>query len=200
MTPAGYSIIHQPRPVGKGGGVALIYRSFLKVIKIQLPIFTTFESLCTKFTISASSFTLLTVYRPPNYSQSVFVSEMSSLFEDLASSTSELLITGDFNIHVDIPLDPFSKSFSNLLETFDLKQHITFPTHNHGHTLDLLVARSNSIIISDLDYTIPCISAHYAIMSFTCISVSAHKHPSRITKTIRSIRKINLEAFSNDIL
>jgi len=88
LTPAGYSIIHQPRPVGKGGGVALIYRSFLKVIKIQLPIFTTFECLCTKFTISASSFTLLTVYRPPNSSHSVFVSEMSSLFEDLASSTS----------------------------------------------------------------------------------------------------------------
>src|SRR5271156_1048372 len=90
------------------------------------------------------------------------------------------------------------KSFSNLLETFDLKQHITFPTHNHGHTLDLLVTGSNSIIISNIDYTIPCISDHYAIMS--SISVSAHKHPSRITKTIRLVRKINLEAFSNDIL
>ena len=198
LTPAGYSIIHQPRPVGKGGGVALIYRSFLKAIKIQLPIYTTFESLCTKFTISSSSFTLLTIYRPPNSSQSVFISEMSSLLEDLVSSTSELLITGDFNIHVDIPSDPFSKSFSNLLEIFDLKQHITFPTHNHGHTLDLLVTRSNSTILSDLDYTIPCISDHYAIMS--SISVSPHQHPSRVTKTIRSIRKINLEAFSNDIL
>ena len=123
---------------------------------------------------------------------------MSSLLEDLVSSTSKLLITGDFNIHVDIPSGPFSKSFSNLLQNFDLKQHITFPTHNHGHTLDLLVTRSNSTILSDLDYTIPCISDHYAIMS--SISVSPHQHPSCVTKTIRSIRKINLEAFSNDIL
>src|SRR5271155_3696785 len=123
---------------------------------------------------------------------------MSSLLENLASSNSEVLITGDFNIHVDIRSDPFSKTFSNLLETFDLKQHITFPTHDRGHTLDLLITRSNSTIISDLDHTIPSISDHYAIKS--SISVSAYPRPLRITKTIRSLRKINLEAFSNDIL
>src|SRR5271155_5747741 len=119
---------------------------------------------------------------------------MSSLLENLASSNSEVLITGDFNIHVDILSDPFSKSFSNLLETFDLKQHITLPTHNRGHTLDLLITRSNSTIISDLDHTIPGISDHYAIKS--SISVSAYPHLSRITKIIRSHRRINLEAFS----
>ena len=198
LTPAGYSILHQPRPIGIGGGVTLIYCSFLKVIKIQVPIYTTFESLCTKLTISGSSFTLVTIYRPPNTSHPVFISELSSLLEDLASSNSEVLITGDFNIHVDILSDPFSKTFSNLLETFDLKQHITFPTHDRGHTLDLLITRSNSTIISDLDHTIPSISDHYAIKS--SISVSAYPRPSRITKTIRSLHKINLEAFSNDIL
>ncbi len=130
LTPTRYSIIHQPRASGIGGGIALIYHSFLKVIKIQLPIYTTFESLGTKFTISGSSFTLLTIYRPSNTSHPVFISELSSLLEDLISSNSEVLITGDFNIHVDILSDPLSKSFSNLLETFDLKQHITFPTHN----------------------------------------------------------------------
>ena len=120
-------------------------------------------------------------------------------------SNSEVLITGDFNIHVDILSDPFSKTFSNLLETFDLKQHIAFPTHDRGHTLDLLITRSNSTIISDLDHTISSISDHYAIKS--SISVSAYPRPPRITKTIKSLCKINLslckinlEAFSNDIL
>ena len=82
---------------------------------------------------------LFTIYRPPNTSHPAFISELSSLLEDLASSNSEVFITGDFNIHVDILSDPFSKSFSNLLETFDLKLHITFPTHNSGYTLDLLI-------------------------------------------------------------
>src|SRR5271167_1463924 len=53
-------------------------------------------------------------------------------------------------------------------------------------------------LLSDLDHTIPSISDHYAIKS--SISVSAYPRPSRITKAIRSLRKINLEGFSNDIL
>ena len=100
LTPARYSIIHKLRTFGIGGGIALIYRSFVKVIKIQLPIYSTFESFCTKFTILGSSFTLLTIYRPPNTSHPVFISELSSLLEDLASSNSEVLITGDFNIYM----------------------------------------------------------------------------------------------------
>src|SRR5271155_5102023 len=101
---------------------------------------------------------------------------MSSLLENLASSNSEVLITGDFNIHVDILSDPFSKSFSNLLETFDLKQHITFSTHDRGHTLDLLITRKNSTIIPDINYTIPGISDHHAIKSSISVLASLITH------------------------
>ncbi|CAH3120278.1 unnamed protein product, partial [Porites lobata] len=38
--------------------------------------------------------------------------------------------------------------FSDLLESFGLKQHVTGPTHKDGHTLDLIVTRCFDCILS----------------------------------------------------
>ena len=46
-----------------------------------------------------------------------------------------LIITGDFNIHVDIPSD--SIQFSELLRSLSLIKHVNQPTHEKAHTLDL---------------------------------------------------------------
>lgn len=70
LTPPKFSILNSPRPSGcRGGGLALIYRSTLKVAKIPIQNFTSFESLCVRFTTTSKtkplSFILLTIYRPP---------------------------------------------------------------------------------------------------------------------------------------
>ncbi len=49
---------------------------------------------------------------------------------------SRLLLTGDFNIHVDQKDDNFAINFSQLLESHDLVQHVGVSTHVNGHTLD----------------------------------------------------------------
>ena len=41
-----------------------------------------------------------------------------------------LLISGDFNFHIDDPSDNDAKT----LETFGLSQHVTAPTHSSGRT------------------------------------------------------------------
>ena len=199
LTPPGYSIIHSPRPQGKGGGLALILRSHLKVSTISLPLFTSFESLCVRLTIASSSFTFLIIYRPPSPSTTtLFQAEFSTLLEDLISSPSELIITGDFNIHVDDPNSSSGSSFLSLLDTFGLSQLVSFPTHLAGHTLDLLITRSTSSLFSDIDYTFPSLSDHYAVLSV--FSVPSHSRPPRVTKLIRNIKSIDITAFSNDIL
>ena len=33
--------------------------------------------------------------------------------------------------------------FCDILESFDLEQHVNFPTHIHGHWLDLLITRTS---------------------------------------------------------
>ena len=198
ITPRNYSIINSPRLHGKGGGLAIIYRSCLKIKKITTAEYPTFEALCVQLTISSFSYNILTIYRPPSSSKSQFLSDFSSLLEDLVPSSSELIITGDFNFHVDNPSCPSVFPFLTLLETFNLTQHVSFPTHVSGHTLDLLITKSSSKLISDTDFTIPSLSDHYAI--FSILSVPRRTRSPRITKFVRSLNKINPVNFSRDIL
>src|SRR3989441_2981141 len=197
LTPPGYSIIHSPRPQGKGGGLGLIFRSYLKVSTVSLPLFQSFESLCVRLTIASTSFTLLVIYRPPCSNSTLFQAEFSTLLEDLISSPSELIITGDFNFHVDDPNSPSGSSFLTLLDTFGLSQLVSFPTHTAGHTLDLLITRSSSTLFSDIDYACPSLSDHHAILFV--FSVPSHSRLPRITKLIRNTKSINVTSFSNDI-
>jgi exonuclease III len=203
LTPPNFSILSSPRASGcRGGGLAVIYRSTLKLTKILLSNYTSFESLCVRFTTTSGtkplSFILLTIYRPPSSSKPIFLSEFATLLEDLATSPSELIITGDFNFHVDTPDCPSSSPFLNLLDAFSLMQHITFPTHTSGHTLDLLITRSISNLISSIDSIDLSLSDHHAIMF--SITAPAQPRTQRITKSVRNYRSIDISNFSRDIL
>ena len=198
LTPKDYSIIHLPRAEGRGGGIALIYRSFLKVSKLSLPTFSSFEALSVQFSVSNFSCSLLTVYRSPSLSKPIFLSEFSSVLENLAPSSSELLITGDFNFHVDCSSDSTVTQFLSLLDTFDLTQHVSFPTHSSGHTLDLFITRNSSTFISEIDSIISPFSDHYSIHSI--LTVPSSTRTPRVTKFIRKVRSIDPVAFSADIL
>src|SRR5437867_7449082 len=197
LTPPGYSIIHSPRPQGKGGGLGLIFRSYLKVSTVSLPLFASFESLCVRLTIASTSFTLLVIYRPPSSNSTLFQAEFSTLLEDLISTPSELIITGDFNLHVDDPNSCSGSSFLSLLDTFGFSQLVSFPTHIAGHTLDLLITRSSSTLFSDIAMPDHSLSDHYAILFV--FSVPSHSRSPRITKLIRKTKSINVTSFSNDI-
>src|SRR6185436_4594949 len=93
---------------------------------------------------------------------------------------------------------PYTAQFINLLADFSLPQHITFPTHTFGHTLDLLITRSSSTIISSVDSTDPALSDHCALLF--SISVPKRSKPKPITKLVRNYRAINTHNFSKDIL
>ena len=48
------------------------------------------------------------------------------------------MIAGDFNIHIDNKENNDGAKFLDLLESFDLNQHLNEMTHNKGKTLDLI--------------------------------------------------------------
>ena len=63
-------------------------------------------------------------------------------------SSEQLIITGDFNIHVDDQQNVDSVKLIDLLHSMGLRQHVNKPTHKHGHTFDLCITRQvNSLII-----------------------------------------------------
>ena len=72
--------------------------------------------------------------------------EFQDLLENIISLHDNLYILGYFNLHLDKSNGNTNK-FNEILTCFDLKQHVNFPTHVHGHWLDLLITKriSNSI-------------------------------------------------------
>ena len=210
LTPTGYSFAHCPRPHGRGGGLAFLIGPNLIYQPTVLPSFSSFESHCISITpstskpskfsstsISTSSFTVVNIYRPPSSSKPDFISDFTSLLESLISTPSEILITGDFNFHCDLPTDPTVSPFLELLDVFGLKQHIVFPTHDSGHTLDLVITRATTSFISSSSSSFTPISDHLLILCN--LSIPIKTRPTRIIKTTRPINKIDTKLFSNDI-
>jgi len=66
-----------------------------------------------------------------------FLGEFNSFLSFAATTPHEFIVTGDFNIHLDNHSDHATSQFLYLLSSFNLTQHVNFPTNNHNHILDL---------------------------------------------------------------
>ena len=75
-----------------------------------------------------------------------------------------MLITGDFNIHLDDPQDYNARKFLELLEGLGLEQHVDNPTHRDRHTLDLTITRMSECLVSHTHVEGQFISDHAAVL------------------------------------
>ena len=93
--------------------------------------------------------------RPP-YSEKhpitprVFFGEFGSYLETVILSPESLILTGDYNFHVDVADDTDARAFLDLLASMGLKQHVNVPTHVSGHTLDLMITSEYDPVISSV--------------------------------------------------
>ena len=89
------------------------------------------------------------VYSILNTSVIQFCSELSDLMEsNVFDNHGHLIMLGDFNIHVNNPEHPDTVIFNEFLESFDLINFTTFPTHVSRHTLNLVITSSHELIKS----------------------------------------------------
>ena len=202
LSPPGYSFKNLPRQSNRmGGGTGIMFNTNFKVTLIDGGEKRSFEYSEWNLTLLNRTIKTLAVYRPP-YSQthpvssSVFFEEFSNLLESIVMCTEVLVISGDFNFHLDDPSDTDAKTFTDLLETFGLLQHVTVPTHSSGHTLDLLISRSSNDINIHLVKTTFFLSDH----CFVECNLSFPR-PNLVTKEIqfRKTNHLNLQAFKADI-
>ncbi|XP_068675378.1 uncharacterized protein [Montipora foliosa] len=106
------------------------------------------------------------------------------------------MITGDFNLHLDDKSDPTCINFLQLLESFNLRQHVREPTHRSGHTLDLIITREDEKIIGPVSVTESIISDRNIV---NC-SLNLLK-PTLMKRCIssRKIKSIDIERLKSDI-
>uniref|UniRef100_A0AAR2LBI4 Endonuclease/exonuclease/phosphatase domain-containing protein n=1 Tax=Pygocentrus nattereri TaxID=42514 RepID=A0AAR2LBI4_PYGNA len=135
-TPSEFVYIYQPRNSGRGGGLAIIHRKHWKVLPVSAPLFHSFEYTAVHLPGSAPTI-LCTVYRPPKPNKD-FLYDFAALLTHLSVLSPNMIIVGDFNIHMDNGNNLLSRDFTSCLDSFGLQQYINFPTHSKGHILDLV--------------------------------------------------------------
>ena len=153
ITPPGYKLFHCPRSDRRGGGTALLFRDNINVRKLESGSRISFEF--SEYLVCTGSLRirLVIIYRPPysiNHPVTVnsFIDEFSEYLESVILSNELICLTGDFNIHVDDYNDPAACRFLDLLESMSLTGHVAEPTHELGHTLDLVITRKSDNLIS----------------------------------------------------
>ena len=142
-TPPNYSFLSEARVNRRGGGVAVLLKNSFQFRRLSFSNFSSFEYLALQLKSSPRA-VLLNVYRPPKYCKDFF-DDFNELLSILCVEYDCLLIVGDFNIHVDNPEDRMAKELFCTLDSFGLSQHVSEPTHNRGHILDVILSKGLNI-------------------------------------------------------
>ena len=199
--PVGYMMADHSRTGRRGGGTALVYRNSLTVKKISAGEKTSFEF--SEWTVKSASHNLriIVIYRPPysdehRVTTSTFFAEFADYVETILLSKKELLILGDFNIHIDVAGDSDANKLSDFFESVGLQQHVEQYTHVQGHTLDLVISRRSDNIIENSPRVDRFLSDHGTVL----FSLKSTK-PSLLEKTIsyRKFKSIDLNSFQSDL-
>jgi endonuclease/exonuclease/phosphatase family metal-dependent hydrolase len=104
---------------------------------------------------SSKRFRLVVLYRPPTSSKtpqfSVFLSKFTGLLEALNQAFGDVVITGDFNIHVGSG-ETNADDFEQLLVSFIFSQLVKAPTRRaksgKWQKLDLILTRESSNLVT----------------------------------------------------
>ena len=75
----------------------------------------------------------------PKVNNANFLDHLTDLLSHVVPNHQYIIILGDFNIHISDPEDQDAQILQNTLNAFNLKQHVNIPTHNLGHTIDLII-------------------------------------------------------------
>ena len=82
--------------------------------------------------------------------------------EQLIILLSNILMARDFNFHIDNIRNPDTIIFNKILESFNLKQNISGPTHKKSHTLDLIITRNEDKLVTGVKIHDPVTSDHFS--------------------------------------
>ena len=122
----GYTIVRSDRPGRIGGGVAMYISDRVGFSLPNIPRIEGIEYICTDCHVGKVTFRICNIYRPE--SPVSWFDKFKSLLESLSETRYDLVIVGDFNIDY---LNPdASRPLCNLLNTYDLNQHVNQPTRS----------------------------------------------------------------------
>ena len=169
---------------------------------LSSPSYSSFDASSVTLKLLSSKLTIFNIYRRPSSSVHgqklpTFFDQFQNFLTSAATTPHEFLITGDFNFHIDDPTDSSASQFLSLLSSFNLSQHVSTPTHDKGHILDLVISSVNSTLQPTISVHPVSPSDHFPIT--INLTISPLPTPPPELRSFRSYRSFNLEAFLSDL-
>ena len=119
----GFDIKHHFRSSGNGGGVAIIYRHYLKV---PIKHADSFESISVKIKLSNNNYLFCCcIYRTGSLHS--FIYDFDTFLSDVFPQFDKFLFCGDINIHLD-EASKQSSDFCDVIADYGLYQQVNVPT------------------------------------------------------------------------
>ena len=197
----GFNLETSNRIGRRGGGLAIISRPYLKTRKIMEGNQKTFQYAVWKVETHGNTVTCIAIYRPP-YSATnqetvaKFVEEFTVWLANISGSFSNMIVLGDFNIHINDENDNEASIFVDTMTALGFNQHVSFPMHRAGNILDLVFTETcNSIEVKTCTPG-PIFSDH------TAIEIVVTQPIQYIQKRLIKYRKlmdININQLTNDL-
>ena len=197
LTPTGYNLQHVPRQHKRGGGLAIVYHSGLRVGSVEVRHCDSFECFTTTIKHLSTSLCLTALYRPPQSSHPKFMSELSDLLEEQSSGNLNSIIMGDFNFPMNTPDHPAVQNLLTILDSANYQQLVSQSTHVSGNILDLVIYPSTASV------SVNICGADWSVSSDHCAVLGDVRLPKPVRPrkeiSVRKWRSINIDSFNNDI-
>ena len=106
--------------------------------------YSSFEHNICNTKLGSRVYTIIGIYHPPQgteqqFNNGNFIDQFTDLLTQELPKCQDLILMVDINIHINDSEDQVAQTVLNTIVAFTLKQHINIPTHNLGHTLDLII-------------------------------------------------------------
>ena len=183
----------------KGGGLLLIYKKTLsdQAITTTIP---HCETGLWKISTNNFSVTCLGVYHPPPTGpayilDAVFTTSFADHIALLQADHQNLIISGDFNIHVNDISNDDAIFFTEAMSLLGFKQHVQAATHQKGNTLDLVFTNPEYLSLSKC-VAADFISDHRIVISQTTL---LNPKPNQKSVDIRKYNSSNIQLFSESL-
>ena len=196
LTPSGYLCCAVPHPNDRiRGCIALLYHSSLKVKQLTTMASANLECACYEVTGKNNTIDLAIVYHIPGTSMINCCSKLVDLLGETITQKADMIMIGDFNIHMDDPLDSDTILFNDFLDAFNLTNKVDFPTPKSGYQLDLILTSRTSATVQSILQGHQ-LADHNFLDAY--LQVPLPKHPVEI-KSYHKLKKIDGTALAEDI-
>ena len=134
------------RSNGRGGGLALMFKSCYKVKTPKKGNTSSFKYATWELMIKSRHITVTGIYHPlystkNRITNKMFIDDFTEFSTNLLTDYRNNIVLGDFNLHISNDDDTEAAIFTDTCEAIGLYQYILFPIHKSGNVLDLILTK-----------------------------------------------------------